>query len=229
MATTTTAHDSTGTRAGLSSSLFWTRLGSFLAVFPLGIWTIGHLWNNLSAFRGADAWQESVTGYRHPIAMVGTFLVSLLPLVLHTIWGLKRMFTFRPNITRYSNFDNLKYILQRVTALGALFFIGAHVWMAFLRPRLLAGHAEAFSDISASMRWHLPTLLVYVIGTLGVSFHLANGISSFAWTWGLAAGRRSFRRYDVLAITLFVLLTAMAWGSIYALYQAGAAYPPPAH
>jgi len=32
------------------------RLGSFLAVMPLSIWTANHLWRNLSAFRGAEAW-----------------------------------------------------------------------------------------------------------------------------------------------------------------------------
>ncbi len=143
MATTTTTHDP-GVRTGTSRSLMWTRLGSFLAVVPLGIWTFLHLWNNLAAFDGAESWQNAVTGYKHPVSMVGAFVISLLPLVLHTIWGVGRMFSFKPNITRYSNFDNLKYILQRLTALGAFFFLGAHIWMAFLRPRLLEDHPEAF-------------------------------------------------------------------------------------
>ncbi len=221
---TTTEH--AGTRTGTSSSLFWTRLGSFLAIFPLGIWTFLHLWNNLAAFDNGPAWEQAVTGYKHPVSMLGGFIVSLVPLILHSIWGVQRMFSFKPNITRYSNFDNLKYILQRLTALGAFFFLGAHMWLAFIRPRVLLGHPEAFSDMAGQMRWHLPTLAVYLIGTLGVSYHLANGLSSFAWTWGLSSGRRSFRRFDIIAIVLFLVLTAMAWSAIFALYKAGASFPP---
>ena len=34
---------------------FWrARLGSFLAVVPLGVWTFIHLWNNLAAFQGGE-------------------------------------------------------------------------------------------------------------------------------------------------------------------------------
>jgi succinate dehydrogenase / fumarate reductase, cytochrome b subunit len=59
-----------------------------------------------------------------------------------------RLFSFRPNNLAYNNYGNLKYILQRITAVGALFFLGAHIWLAFLRPRLLGGAPEAFADIA---------------------------------------------------------------------------------
>ena len=50
------------------SSFFQARLASALAIAPLGVWTVVHLWHNLSAFDGADAWQQAVTGYAHPFA-----------------------------------------------------------------------------------------------------------------------------------------------------------------
>ena len=65
------------------SSFVRARLGSMLAVLPLGVWTIAHVWNNLAAFSGAEAWERSVTTYEHPLAQLVTGVVVLVPLVLH--------------------------------------------------------------------------------------------------------------------------------------------------
>jgi len=206
--------------------LLKSRLGSFLAVVPLSVWVINHLWDNLSAFRGADAWQNAVTGYANPFSQVFTFIIVLLPLLFHTGWGLVRLFSFRPNNVSYKYYGNLKYILQRITAVGVLFFLGAHIWLAFLQPRLVQGHPEAFADIAREMHHHVPTLIVYLLGTLGTSYHLANGLQGFAMGWGLLATERSMRKFEPVIILLFLVLTAMSWAVIYALYTAGAAYSP---
>jgi succinate dehydrogenase / fumarate reductase cytochrome b subunit len=206
--------------------LLKSRLGSFLAVVPLSIWVVNHLWDNLSAFNGAAAWEASVTSYSNPFAQAFTFIIVMLPLLLHTGWGLLRLFSFKPNNGRYNNYGNLKYIVQRLSAVGVLFFLGAHIWLAFLHPRLVEGHPEPFSDIAREMHHHLPTLIVYLLGTLGTAYHLANGLQGFAMSWGLLASERSMRRFEPVAIGLFLLLTAMSWGTIYALYTAGADMPP---
>ena len=212
-------------RGGAASGSFvWTRLGSFLSVVPLGVWTVNHLWKNLTAFQGADAWERSVTQYAHPVAEALTLIVVLVPLRIHTLWGIQRLFTFRPDNIAYSYYDNLKYLLQRLAAVGALLFIGAHLWLALLYPRLVQGRPEPFSDIAYEMRFHTPTLVVYLLGTLAVSYHLANGLFGFAWTWGIAEGRRSFRRINVLATITFVVLMCFSWGAIYALWSAGPRY-----
>jgi succinate dehydrogenase / fumarate reductase, cytochrome b subunit len=215
------AEASPGTRP-----LLWGRLGSLVSVLPLGVWTVNHLFDNLSAFYGAQAWERSVTEHQSPFVHALTLLIVLGPLLLHTVWGLQRLRSARPNNLRYGNYGNLKYALQRISAVGVLAFIGAHLWLAMLRPRLVLGHAERFDDMAQVMRHHSITLAVYVLGTLGVCYHLANGLSSFAWTWGLVAGRKSQRGLDLLAIGLFLALLAMAWGTLLALYLAGDKLPP---
>jgi succinate dehydrogenase / fumarate reductase cytochrome b subunit len=201
------------------------RLASFVSLLPLGVWTLNHLWKNLSAFWGAEAWEKAVTHYPHGWAQALTMVMVLGPLVLHAVWGVKRLTGIQSNLTQYPNYGNLKYVLQRVSAVGVLFFLGAHLWLAMIKPRLIDGHAETFAGISHEMAHHLPTLIVYLLGTLGVSYHLANGLSSFAWTWGLASGRVAFRRLDVIAIGLFLAMVAASWSVIYALYRAGSALP----
>jgi len=135
-----------------------------------------------------------VTQYAHPVAELATLAVVLLPLLIHTAWGIQRLFSFRPNNLTYCNYDNFKYLLQRLSAIGVLLFLGAHLWLAMIHPRLVEGHPEPFTDIAREMRFHTPTLMVYLLGTLAVCYHLANGVFGFAWTWGIVAGRRSFQR-----------------------------------
>jgi succinate dehydrogenase/fumarate reductase cytochrome b subunit len=79
----------------------------------------------------------------------------------------------------YAYYDNLNYLLQRLAAIGVLRFLGAHLWLAMIHPRLVLGHPEPFSDIAYEMRFHTPTLVVYLLGTLAVCYHLANGIFGF--------------------------------------------------
>jgi succinate dehydrogenase / fumarate reductase, cytochrome b subunit len=197
------------------------RLGSALAIVPLGVWTVAHLWNNLAAFEGGPAWQKAVTEYPHPLAEGITLAVVLLPLVWHTLWGLGRIFQTRPNYPRYGYFSNLKFMVQRLAGLGLLAFLGAHLWLAFLQPRLVEGRVEPFADIAHEMHFHRPTLIVYILGVLGIAYHFANGLQTALMTWGAAVTKAALRKWELLAWAMFLLMLAMGWGAIYALYRAG--------
>ncbi|MFE8605733.1 succinate dehydrogenase [Archangium violaceum] len=214
-------HAATATDLSQKTPLLQSRLGSFLAVVPLSIWVVNHLWNNLAAFYGGAAWQSAVTEYKNPYAQAFTFLIVMLPLLFHTGWGLVRMFSFKPNNLAYPYYGNVKYLVQRVAGMGVLFFIGAHVWLAFLQPRLIHGGAEPFAAIAYEMHWHPPTIGVYVLGVLGTAYHLANGLQGFAMGWGLLASERSMRRFEPWSIVVFLVLLGIGWGAIFALYKAG--------
>lgn len=208
--------------AALERGAVWrARLGSLVAVLPLSVWLPVHLWNNLAALRGGDAWRESVTSYAHPFAQLATSVVVLLPLVLHAVWGVGRLLGSRPNNLRYRHLANVKYLLQRVSAAGLLLFVAAHLWLAMLKPRLMEGHPEAFSDIAHEVRTHTPTLVVYLLGTLGAAYHVANGLSTFTMGWGVVSSRAALRRVNALGAVVLVVLLGMGWGAIYALWQAG--------
>lgn len=204
-----------------TGSFYRARIASFLAIAPLGIWTVLHLWDNLSAFGGAREWEQAVTGARHPFHQALIVVVVVLPLLLHTIWGIARLASSRPNNVRYGNYDNLKYLLQRLSALGLLGFIGAHLWLAWIQPRVVEGRPEPFTDISHEMAHHTPTLVVYILGVLAVAYHLANGIQTFAMGQGMVGSAAALRRLEWVVYLVFALLLAMGWGSVYALWQAG--------
>lgn len=222
---TTRAHEKPTAGSGHAAFL-WSRLGSILAVAPLGVWTVIHLWNNLAVFSGGRAWEVAVTEHTSPVSLVVTSVIVLLPLAIHTGWGLARLSTSRPNNARYGFFANFKYLLQRVSAVGVLAFLAAHLWLAFLQPRLVEHRPEPFADIAGEMRHHPPTLVVYLLGTLGVAYHLANGLSGVAMGWGVVATQAGLRKVDRVAMVIFVLLLAMGWGAIYGLWNAGLSFTP---
>lgn len=207
------------------SSFLRSRLASAFGVLPLGVWCTVHLWNNLSAFDGAEAWQAAVTTYPHPVAEALTGIVVLVPLALHTIWGIGRMMTSRPNNVRYRFYGNLKYLLQRLAGLGLLLALGAHLWLALLHPRVQLGHAEEFQDIAQQMHFHRPTLVVYLLLTLGLAYHLANGLQTFCMGWGVVSSQRGLKRLEWLAGGVFGLLLLMGWAAVYAIWAAGAPAP----
>jgi succinate dehydrogenase / fumarate reductase cytochrome b subunit len=220
------ADSASASRRDARGAFIRSRLASILGLAPLGVWVVVHLWNNLAAFEGGDAWQAAVTGYPHPFAQAVTGVIVLVPLGIHAAWGVARLVSSRPNNLRYRTYANLKYVLQRLSAVGVLLFVGAHLWLALLKPRLIVGRPEAFADLAQEMHFHPPTLVVYVLGTLGVAYHLANGALTSCMTWGVVTSRRGLQRLEWAALTLFVVLLAMAWGGVYALWAAGA---PAAH
>lgn len=209
------------------------RLGSVLAIAPLGVWVAWHLWENLYAWRGDAAWSEravdtvvtaegrAYTG--NPLSAALVSAVVFAPLLLHTAWGLRRLSMAKPNGYRF--FGNARYILQRLSALGLLGFIAAHVYLARISPALHSptGH-ESFEDLAGHMRHHPPTLVVYLLGVLGTTFHLANGVHTAAFIHGLAASPRAQRRMQAVSIALFVVLLGIGWGAVAGLYDAGAPF-----
>lgn len=197
------------------------RIASLLAIAPLGVWTVLHLWDNLSAYSGPQAWEQAVTGSRHPLNQVLLAVIVLLPLLLHTVWGIGRLASFRANNVRYPNYDNLKYLLQRLSAIGLLGFVGAHLWLAWFQPRFVEGRPEPFADISHEMAHHTPTLVVYILGVLAVSYHLANGIQGFAMGQGLVASAGALKRLEWVVYLAFIVFLAMGWGAVFALWRAG--------
>jgi len=208
------------------------RLGSLFALLPLGAWVTVHLWHQLAAFESPEAWQESVEGHVNVASAALVFVLVLGPLLWHTVWGIVRMLRSRPAVgnvaVRKTAFNNLRYLLQRLSAVGLLAFLGAHLYLAWFEPRFLEGRPEPFSSISREMRFHTPTLVVYLPGVLGMAYHLANGLWSFlTMGWGITVGKSAVAWMERISLLVFLLLLAIGLAAVYGLYSGGEAYGPP--
>jgi succinate dehydrogenase / fumarate reductase cytochrome b subunit len=187
---------------------------SLLGVVPLGAYVVAHLCTNLYSLAGADAFDAALKASRAHPAFVALEIFGLgLPILVHAWIGLTIIFKMRPNTMQYPTLRNLKYLLQRLSGLGVLLFLGAHVVKARLLPAM-EGTTETWWGMHEALSEPV-TLSVYVLGMLGISFHLANGVWGSAITFGLTVTPRAQARSQWVSALFFVALLVMSGLSIY--------------
>jgi succinate dehydrogenase / fumarate reductase cytochrome b subunit len=198
---------------------FWLRrLFSFVGVAPLGAYVVWHLYNNAFALRGPAAFDRrlaEVTG--SPFYQPLVWLLVYLPFLFHALFGLKVTSTSSPNVRMMPTLRNWKYTLQRASAIGVLLFVPAHVYKTKVSP-WLTGTEMSFAHMHEGMLEPI-TLAVYVLGMLGVCFHLADGLWLAGITWGLFVGRRGQALGEWLSIFFGLVLLAVAYVIIHALWK----------
>jgi succinate dehydrogenase / fumarate reductase, cytochrome b subunit len=212
----------------LGCSVLKARLFSLFGIVPLGTYLIVHLANNTKAVYGAAAYNQYLTDSKSsPIYFALMLIGFYFPLAWHTVVGLKKASEARPNLLQYSHFRNLKFVLQRLSALGLLAFIPAHIFKTRIEPWLHGINID-FNHMVEGFHESLPvpgigpvpyvTVVVYLLGTLGACFHFANGLWGASISLGLITNAQSQKRFEIFTIGLFLALYAMAVTSIYGIY-----------
>jgi succinate dehydrogenase/fumarate reductase cytochrome b subunit (b558 family) len=193
------------------------KLHSLSGVVPVGVFFVEHLWTNSKALQGEGAFTQAVADiqalpYLPLIEIFGIFL----PLAFHALYGVVLALAGQPNVRLYRYGRNWLYVLQRVSGGVAFVFIGWHLWEFRIHKWLFGMRADAFygelsahlSSTTAGVPW---LALFYVIGILAASFHFANGIWGFLFSWGVTVTRASQRRSALacgaLGVALFLLGT----------------------
>jgi succinate dehydrogenase / fumarate reductase cytochrome b subunit len=131
----------------------------------------------------------------------------------------------KPNASPY--FGNLRWWLQRITAIGLFFFIIAHLYLAKFQPLIATGHAETFESMAAHMGHHPPTLFVYIFGIAAIAYHLGNGLWNFSFSFGLLTSQRGLKWGAWVSALAVVALLIIGWLAVFALWQAGQPFPAP--
>jgi succinate dehydrogenase / fumarate reductase, cytochrome b subunit len=182
------------------------RLHSLSGVVPIGGFLLFHFYENASARRGAEAFNETV---RHisemPYLVVLEWAGLLLPILFHSIYGLSITASSRPNVIRHSYGRNWAYLFQRISgmvAFGYLFFhvINTRMWAIFVK-----GGNITFEDMQQKLA-HPYQLLIYFLGIVAVTYHFSNGIWSFSITWGLVRSERGQQQLARATLLLFLVL-----------------------
>lgn len=194
------------------------RLHSLTGVIPIGVFLLFHFFENASARRGAEAFNQTVVKISElPYLPVAEIFGLLLPILFHGIYGLFIRTPSRPNLVRYNLWRNWAYVLQRVTGVIAFAYIVFHVvttrgWALFIK-----GDHITFADMQAMLQqpW---VIWFYVLGIISVTFHFANGLWSFSLTWGLVRTYRAQQVLGLLTLGLFVALCIVGLDIISAFY-----------
>ncbi len=108
------------------------RLHSLSGVMPVGVFVIFHLFTNAqiawAALGFEDKFQHEVDFIHDLPALLFLEVFGLwLPIGFHAALGFWYTFTGKSNVKRYSNWDNWRYLLQRITGIVALLFIVFHI------------------------------------------------------------------------------------------------------
>jgi succinate dehydrogenase / fumarate reductase cytochrome b subunit len=189
---------------------------SLFGVVPLSVYVVLHLWTNLYALAGADAFNTRLVETRQSPTFLFLEVVGLgFPIVFHAWIGIKAVLQMRPNNVAYGRLTNWKYLLQRISAVGILLFLGAHVIKARIMPAMASpGGHEDWAGMHNALSEPL-TFTVYALGLLGVAYHLANGLWLASLTWGIAVSPRAQRKMEAVTISFFVLLVIMSGLALY--------------
>lgn len=197
-------------------AFLWRKLHSITGVLPIGVFLVLHLWTNAHALAGQQVFDSAVSGDEHLPYRILIEIVGLgLPLAVHVAVGLKILLEMRPNLARYPQSGNVAYVLQRVSGLVLIAFLGWHLWQ--LRWQTATGRldeADLFPTLCASLSSTvgpgLPLVAIaYLVGLAAAVFHLVNGLHGFCWSWGITASRQASRRaaalFGVLGLLLFLV------------------------
>ncbi|OLO27813.1 succinate dehydrogenase [Alkalihalophilus pseudofirmus] len=181
------------------------KLHSLLGVIPVGIFLIQHLVVNHFATRGASAFNQASHFMESlPFRYFLEIFIIFIPLLYHAIYGLYIAFQARNNVSHYGFFRNWMFLLQRVTGVITLIFVVWHVYETRIQA---AFGAEVNYNMMADILSSPFMLVFYFVGVIATIFHFANGLWSFAVSWGITVTPRSQVISTYVTIGIFVALT----------------------
>lgn len=244
--TTLTAAPETPAASGPTHFLI-RRLHSLTGVL-FGGYIVVHLLVNATLVEGSrydgvpTVYQQQVDKIHSlPFLPAISWTLILLPIIYHTIYGIYITLGGQPNLSSYNYPRNWSYTLQRVSALILVFFIAFH-YLTFtgtfggdLGSRLtfvaVDDPATPFSEATQSTINHLQAAwwvgyLIYPVGILAATFHLANGFWAAGVTWGLTVTAKSQRRWGGLTVLLFLFTTACGLTALFAALTSEARHVP---
>jgi succinate dehydrogenase / fumarate reductase, cytochrome b subunit len=190
------------------------RLHSLLGVIPIGLFLIFHLSVNFMATKGEETFNGAVHLIEYtPVKILVEWVVIYLPLIFHAVYGIYIAFTAKNNLGRFSFFRNWMFMLQRLTGIITLIFLVWHIWATRIQAAM---GAEVNFDMMAEI-FSSPFMIVfYIVGIISAIFHFANGLWSFAVSWGLTVSPRSQRIMTYFTLIVFVLLSYIGISAIFA-------------
>lgn len=206
--------------AGLEKdrSYLWRRLHSLTGILPIGLFLLFHIFENMAAIAGADAYNSGIAHLASLLPIPYFYLIEVgvivLPIAFHGFYGVYLSLEGRPNVGAYAYRRNYLYLMQRVTGVIALLYLAFHIITLRVMITMMQkgagveGHPGYVSFADMVRHYESPMVLgLYVVGVLSSAFHFANGLNGFCWTWGIVVGERGRKVVEWLSWAVFVALS----------------------
>ncbi len=190
------------------------RVHSLLGVLPLGVFLIQHLIVNHQATVSVERfnWAAGIMGQLPFVIFLEIFIIYL-PILFHGIYGVYIAFTSKSNVGNYSSFRNWMFVLQRFSGVIAFIFIAVHVFQT--RVQVFFG-AEVNFDMVAEIVTNPFWFAFWFVGIIATVFHFANGLWSFAVTWGITQSAKSQQIMAYVSLAVFVVVSVIGIQALFA-------------
>jgi len=225
---TATAQESKSVLSSDTTYFILRRLHSLTGII-FGLYIVVHLTVNATLLEGSrhdgspTVFQVQVDQiHRLPFLVLIEWVFIYLPILYHIVFGVYIMIKGKPNVGSYPYGKNWLYLLQRVSAIILVGFIGFHVltmkgvFGGELGKELTfvpVDHATQSTINHMHAAWWV-WAVIYPLGILAGTFHLANGFWTAAITWGLTVSKSAQRRWGFVCIGIFLFTTTLAVGAM---------------
>lgn len=172
-------------------------------------WNI-YIYSKSLSPNGIQSFNEAVFSIREiPFLVVFEILFFLIPLAFHAVCGFIILSQGRGNVLQYGYWANVRYWLQRMSGLIALFFIIYHIYAT----RIVASEAITTLDYLWMAKIFESSLRVgiYVLGATSILFYFSNGLWSSLITWGITVSKQSQRASLRVCMILFGVLSLVSY------------------
>jgi succinate dehydrogenase / fumarate reductase cytochrome b subunit len=199
------------------------KLHSLSGIVPVGAFLLFHLFENLKIGIGPHAYEEAIRDLwgitPRPLFYAIEVGLLLVPILFHSLYGFWIWYTGASNTAEYPYRRNWLYTAQRWSGLVAFAYMALHVWQLRIAPGLLRGPNDlpTFEHVQHAVTPLLWTV-VYVVGGIAAAFHLGNGLFGFAYSWGLAVGRKAQARVELAGWGLFLALSAAILFTVFRIH-----------
>jgi succinate dehydrogenase cytochrome b subunit len=204
-------------RAGQGISFFLRRVHSLSGIIPVGAFLFEHiLISNAAAIGGPTAYARQVRFLASlPLVPALELFGIWLPILFHALYGFYIWYRGETNVGDYPWTGNWMYTAQRWTGGIAFAYILWHTWtMRFTGIDLHVFAGASFGKVQAEL--YNPFLLAfYVVGLVCASWHFSYGVWLFAAKWGITSGEDARRRFLVVCLGLFLVMSIVGVASLY--------------
>lgn len=170
------------------------RLHSISGIFPIGGFLVQHIYAQVLAMKGPQAYNDHVAFLVSlPMLVAVETLFIFAPILFHGGYGIYIWARGKSNVTDYPYVGNWMYFWQRVTGIIAFVYIGYHLYeQRFTGVHLASEPFQSYHKVSQALDNPL-ILTFYAIGMIASCFHFAYGLWLFACKWGITMGPKSQR------------------------------------
>ncbi len=202
-------------------NFFWHKVHSLTGIIPVGFYMVQHLTLNSFSFAGPDKFNAVINFFQ---GMPKHFLLALevcaiwVPLLFHAVYGLFIANRGQSNYftSKYGWSQNRMYTLQRYSGIFIFLFLIYHVSTTTINSKINGDQVlmfDAWHDKLTSYGYVF--LIVYMLGVMACSYHLAYGVWNFCIRWGITISDRAQTAVQKFSLVMFIAVTLIGWTALF--------------